>query len=494
MFLFGDGYHGGAGAVAVRKPVHAGAFYPADREELSGMLDKMLSISGQGRRCRGPRAIIVPHAGYAYSGGTAAVAYKELAGSGVRRVILLAPSHYVHLHGAVLINASYKTPLGLYPLDTAAAGKLKGAGIRIEAASSPFSREHSDEVQIPFLQKVLPDALLVPLVVGDADEGALAGLARAISGIMDQNTVVVVSSDFTHYGPRFGYAPAMGGAVRDGIRALDDGAIHNIIRGDQAGFDRFIDDTGATVCGAGPIRLLLAIFEKTGFRNEGRLLKYSTSGEQTGDWQNSVSYAAILFESEGAGDDQAETVYVDAAGKKTLLALARHVLERFVKDKVSRFGDKELAAFDVGDQLRQKLGVFVTLKKHGELRGCIGHVLGERPVFQGVIENTINAAAHDPRFDRVTPAELDDIDMEISIMSPLAKISADQVKVGRDGLVLRLGGNSGLLLPQVPVEWKWDRKTYLEHLSMKAGLPRDAYKNPRAELLGFTAQVLGERE
>lgn len=184
---------------------------------------------------------------------------------------------------------------------------------------------------------------------------------------------------------------------------------------------------------------------------------------------------------------------VNAAEEQTLLKLARFVLENFITRGSTDFPDSKLADFQLTQGLRQKLGVFVTLKEYGDLRGCIGNIVGIRPLYQGVIENAQNAAAHDPRFDPVTPDELDQIEIEISVMSPLEPVkSLDEILVGRDGLVLKKGFHSGVFLPQVPVEWNWDKTTYLEQLGLKAGLTRDAYKDPQTELLRFSAQVFGE--
>lgn len=190
-----------------------------------------------------------------------------------------------------------------------------------------------------------------------------------------------------------------------------------------------------------------------------------------------------------------EPKYLNPEEEQTLLKLARFALENFVVKGITDFPDSKLTEFQLTPALRQKLGVFVTLQEHGSLRGCIGNIIGIRPLYQGVIENAQNAAAHDPRFDKVIPDELEHIEIEISVMSPLEPVkSLDEILVGRDGLVLKRGFHSGVFLPQVPVEWNWDKTTYLEQLGLKAGLSRNAYQDPQTELLKFTAQVFGETE
>ncbi|MCL6591475.1 MAG: AmmeMemoRadiSam system protein B [Firmicutes bacterium] len=495
-----------------RRPAQAGRFYPADPVGLGHRLDQMLAQAKSGLNGL-PRAIIVPHAGYEYSGPVAAAAYSVFQklpeqSAAITRVILLAPSHYAYLRGAVVNEAPYQTPLGVYPIDTGAIealGRQKFPRIENDAASS---QEHSDEVQIPFLQKVLPHARLVPLIIGELDAQSAESIARALSAIIDAQTVIVASSDFTHYGPRFNYAPRFPKDTRTGIAGLDRGAIDCILRTSPSEFTNYLDRTGATICGRNPITVLLKIFELNHWpKSDATLLKYLTSGDVTGDWGHSVSYAAIALgtlsstraaASETAASDASDTnttKYLSPQEEKTALKLARFVLQNYIENKISDFSGAKLAGIQLTEAFDRELGVFVTLKKHGNLRGCIGYINGVMPLYQGIIENTKNAAAKDPRFPRVTPAELPELAIEISVMTPLEKVgSIDEIVIGRDGLVLRNGPYSGVFLPQVPVEWHWDLTTYLEQLGLKAGLNRQAYQDPKTELYRFSAQVFGEEQ
>jgi len=478
----------------IREPAHAGAFYPAPKDELSRQLDGFLTEAGRAGGAT-PRAVVVPHAGYVFSGAAAAFAYRMLEGKGsqVERVILLAPSHYAGFSGVVVNDRTYRTPLGAYRTDSEAIAKLKKSVFPASESDIASTREHADEVQVPFLQKVLPKAKLVPLVVGELDQAGIEEVARALATIVDDRTVIVVSSDFTHYGPNYGYEPHFKGGVRRGIAGLDQGAIELIAAGDAAGFAGYLEKTGDTICGRNPILVALKLFEVQGWKARGRLLRYATSGSLTGDWTNSVSYAAIALGSLGGEAALEGEKYLSREEEGKLLKLARHVLEKFVRDGVSSFPEGDLDGFGLTPTLRKDFGVFVTLNKSGNLRGCIGHITPEEALYQGVIENTMNAAARDPRFPPVTPEELKEITMEISVMSPLRKVgSLGEIKVGRDGLVLVCGSNSGVFLPQVPVEWNWDKTAYLENLGEKAGLDRGAYKRKDAVLFRFTAQVFGE--
>jgi hypothetical protein len=279
-----------------REATNAGTFYPADRGELDRMITGFLS-SAVAPGNRRPRAVVVPHAGYAYSGPTAAHAYKAIQGGagGIRRVVLIAPSHYAGFEGVVVNARTYQTPLGSCPSDTEAIGKLKGLAFPFTSNATAEVREHADEVQVPFIQKALPGAMLVPVLVGVISETDMDAAARAVSSVVDDGTVIVVSSDFTHYGPRFGYVPSFAADTRSGIYELDRKAIDLIVGRDVAGFTAYLERTRATICGRDPIRLLMKVLALKGWKAGGELLHYVTSGDLTGDFGNSVSYAAIAL-------------------------------------------------------------------------------------------------------------------------------------------------------------------------------------------------------
>jgi len=483
-----------ARAVPAREPAHAGAFYDSDPRALRAFITEALDRVPPATSPP-PQAIVVPHAGYQFSGRTAARAYRLLPGPGnkIRRVILMATTHYAGFRGVIVNRRDYVTPLGTCRLDEEGVKAIIDAGLPLAANETAGTREHSDEVQVPFIQVVLPGAKLVPLIVGELSLEEMEQAAAAIAGGVDDFTVLVASSDFTHWGERFGYTPALRPDARAGLKRLDMGAAEHIVAGDTRGFLEYCEETGATICGRNPIALMLEVLARTGWEKPGKVLDYTTSGDLTGDFSGTVSYCAIAMGRMGkAGIPEGEK-YLTPEEEKTLLRLARHVLTTFVKQGVENYPDRDLSGFAITQGLKQPLGVFVTLNKSGQLRGCIGHIVPRLPLYVGVIENAINAAARDPRFDRVTTAELKDIHIEISVMSPLMKVGKpEEIVVGRDGVVLTNGPYTGVFLPQVPVEWKWDRKTYLEQLGLKAGLDAEAWKRPNTELLRFTAQVFGE--
>jgi AmmeMemoRadiSam system protein A len=188
-----------------------------------------------------------------------------------------------------------------------------------------------------------------------------------------------------------------------------------------------------------------------------------------------------------------ETQFLTSGEEQTLLRVARLTLEKWIIEKKYP-SDKDLESFQISSALEQKTGVFVSIHKLGELRGCIGYVTGTTSILQSVIENTMNAATKDPRFPPVVPEELDIVDLEISVMTPLAEVKdIETIEVGKDGLVVERGFHKGLLLPQVAKEWGWDRYEFLEQTCRKAGLPGDAYQKKETKIWRFSAQVFGEK-
>ena len=282
--------------MSVLEPAVAGSWYPARRDELASLVDRLIDEAGQ--RVRPPRgsasAVIAPHAGYAYSGAVAASAFSTLAARRPSRAILLGPSHHFGFSGAAIPDAAVaqRTPLGEMPLDLATLARLREAPA-FRADDRVFEPEHALEAEVPFLQRLFgPDLPLVPVILGggvSAEE--VERIAAALAPIVDDDTIVVVSSDFTHYGPRFSYVPFVED-VPERLRTLDLSAISEIARGDAAGFTKVVAATGATICGRRAIDVLLRL--PIG-RGGGSLLEYDTSGRMTGSWDHSVSYASVAF-------------------------------------------------------------------------------------------------------------------------------------------------------------------------------------------------------
>jgi AmmeMemoRadiSam system protein B len=284
-------------AVEIHSSNLAGSWYPADPEELRADIERFL---GEERRADPAlRAILVPHAGYRYSGKTAGAAFARVGRARWHRAVVVAPSHYHAFAGAAVFpGTGFATPLGVVRIDRHATRMLT-AYDRFTAMAKPYAREHSLEIELPFLQVVDPSIELVPVLVGTADDPAeLAALAPGLGALDDGETLFVVSSDFTHYGAQFGYLPfSPDGAdyVSAALRRLDFGAIDPICAGDADGFEHYVQATGITVCGRGPIMAFLQLCAR---RLTGEVAAYSTSLDVTGDYEHSVSYASLVFRPE----------------------------------------------------------------------------------------------------------------------------------------------------------------------------------------------------
>ena len=453
----------------VRAPAVAGLFYPGDAAALSKTLDSLLANAPEHFIPR-LKALVCPHAGYEFSGQTAAIAYKLLAGRDVQTVVVMGPSHYAWFTNACIPNAdAYQTPLGLVPISPKAKGLASVAPFVLEPQcpvqrpqwwrqapkpapeaghDTPETWEHSVEVQVPFLQKVLKNFKLLPIVIGEADP---AQVANGLAGMIDDQTIVVASSDLSHYHT---YAAAKG---------LDDRCVKAICDLDI--------DTMATqeACGKTPILALLHLARQKGWKAQ--LLDYRNSGDVTGDKDRVVGYTAVAFYAPAPEN-------LAAAERKFLLDLARKTLT-----SVTAGGSlPEVAAKDVPPKLTEQKACFVTLTKSGALRGCIGHLMAIEPLHQAVAENARNAALRDPRFSPVGPDELDQIKIEISVLTdpqPLPFNSPDdllsKLHPNEDGVLLHIGPRTATFLPQVWAQIP-DKVEFLNHLSQKAGCEPSAWR------------------
>lgn len=469
----------------VRPAYCAGNWYPGDRETLAREVDRLLAAAPAVRISGKPIALISPHAGYRYSAPVAAAAYATLRGHAYQRVIVLAFSHrYAGSYSGVDVPrelTAYATPLGQVPIDREACGRL--------LAATPFSAhpdidrgEHSLELQLPFLQRVLGEFKLVPLLVGQLSDAECTAAARTLLPLLDEQTLLVASSDFTHFGPGFRYQPFRDN-VAENLRKLAEQAAAPLRRCDYDGFVAHLESTGDTICGRGPIRLLLRALSMQGGA-DGARAAFDTSGRITGDWRTSVTYQSFVY--------VRRPQRLSPADRTAALRLARQTVTAFLD------GGKrpDLDAEQLPAALRADGACFVTLENHGRLRGCIGNMEARGPLYQAIVNNAI-AACQDFRFinNPITRDELDELTIEISYLTPMCRVrDPNEIVVGRHGLLISLGRRRGVLLPQVAYERGWTRRQFLAETCRKAGLPPDAWQRPEAEIYSFEAEVFGEPE
>jgi len=447
--------------VSGKEPVVAGSFYPADKESLQKILQEFLS---KVTRVKSPERIIAlvsPHAGYIYSGQVAASGYKQLEGKDINKVILIGPSHHKGFNGAsVYTKGFFKTPLGDVRINEKLAEDLLNEEADVKFFPEAFEKEHSLEVQLPFLQTVLKDFTIIPILVGSPSRKTFSHLTSKISEILDEKTIIIASTDLSHY-HNYEKAKEMDSKVISAIERLSLKDAENLLKTGEGEF-----------CGGYSLIIALEAARMAG-ANIGATFKYANSGDVTGDKERVVGYASIGLFKEPLTDEE----------KKELIALARDAIREYVTK--NQIIDKEIK----NPKFKTDGAVFVTIKEKGQLRGCIGHIQPYMPLYKSVIENAISAATEDPRFMPITKDELKDLDIEITILSPLLPVrNVNNIIIGKHGLVIRKYNHSGILLPQVPVEFGWDRETFLKQICYKAGLPSDSWKD--AELYYFTAEII----
>jgi AmmeMemoRadiSam system protein B/AmmeMemoRadiSam system protein A len=491
VFLVACGEQALSEGQKVRPPAVAGQFYPADPKALATTVDGFLARAAVEQPSGTVLALISPHAGYEFSGQVAAYSYSLLKGRKIERVVVITPCHVdAFPYSSVYGGDAYATPLGNIPVDKEFGKRLAALSSLIQVSSRGHGEvqgrsEHSLEVQLPFLQRVLGQFKLVPIVMGEQGYEASRALGVSLAKLLqggkqgppaELDTVIVASSDLSHYHP-YDEAVRLDHAT---LTALEEYDYFNM----SQNFERRIWEA----CGGGPIVAAMIAAERLG-ANQAKILKYANSGDVTGDKSQVVGYgAAALVAEKPAPKQKAATFSLSRPEKDELLKIAKRSVETAVKER-KRY---EVTA-PASEALLQDRGAFVTLKEKGQLRGCIGYIAPMKALYLTVRDVAAAAAVEDPRFQRVSVAELGQLEYEISVLSPLRRVTdIKQIRVGQHGLVIRKGDYEGLLLPQVPTEQGWDRKTFLEQTCAKAGLPPQTWQDEDADLFMFSALVFGE--
>ena len=482
----------GSGKMNIKSTI-AGSWYPSTEQAIRALAEgwEKSSARDEAQPPADPNLLVMPHAGWSYSGEIAWRAARLVRGAKFRRVVILAPSHRAWIENRLVVPAadSVSTPLGEIKIDREWLDRL--------ALLAPVARddrihlaEHSAQIEFPLLQLALGGGFSVaPLVMGAFGEEQMAMCARALARLMDRETLLVVSSDFTHYGDDFSYAPygTKGGEdVRSRAAAVDLEAFSLLAKRDADGFAAFVKRTGATICGRVPLELALrASTQGTALSR----LRYATSGDADRDFTRFVCYLSAAGRVEW---DEARDEVLDAGARAFLLRLARRSLTGAVRDG-RRLSRGEVTA-DAPKATLAKMGAFVTLNDRatGALRGCIGEILPVRPLVEAVAARAVDAALHDPRFMPVSEGELGRLRVEVSALTPPRPVASwRDIVLGRDGMTLEKGGAFAVFLPQVAPEQGWDLPTTLAHLSLKAGLPSDGWREG-AKFETFRAEVFHE--
>jgi AmmeMemoRadiSam system protein B/AmmeMemoRadiSam system protein A len=441
---------------------------------VDGFLEAVEPVDGE------PIAIIVPHASYVYSGPVAAYGFKQLEAGELDVAVIIAADHQMPLSAPISVwsEGGFETPLGVVPVDVELAAALVAADPRITFDPGSHQGEHPIEIELPFLQRVCPDCRIVPVLMGTDGEETVEALTEALLSVLPGRRVVVIaSSDLSHY-PSYIDARAVDGATLASIETNDPSRVRETI---DSLMEADFSNLATCACGEGPILVAMRVAQGLG-ANTVSVLRYANSGDAPyGDRERVVGYGAVMFWRYDPPD-------LTQARQEELLRLARTTVAEYLKTGY-------ISDYETEDPvLTRRAGAFVTLKKGDELRGCIGHLFADKPLYRRVQEMAVAAATADPRFPPLTTEELEEVSVEVSVLSPLRRVTdTQQIQVGTHGLVILQSGQQGVLLPQVPVDEGWDLGEYLENLCLKAGLMHNCWAD-RPTLYAFTAVVFGEVE
>ena len=480
----------------VREPAVAGKFYPESAAQLKLAIEKFLQDAVPAK-VKKPLAIIVPHAGYIYSGQICADGFKQVSHQQYDVVVVLGTNHTsLDLHGAALYPGdSFRTPLGTVPVDKNIISALvKESPTDCLLNKAPHVSEHSIEVIVPFIQVVFPKAKIVPIIVAAEDMNILTRFSQALARVLkNRNALIVASSDLSHY-PSRDQANIVDQQVLRAIAKLDPAELRRTV---QKNMNKNIPNLSTCACGEDPIIVAMLAAGYLG-AVRGEVVSYANSGDVSiGERSRVVGYGAVVLAADGdvkAVDLPAKQTpasdfsILTPDDKKFLLTLARETISRALTTRTTPL------ARNFSVNLQQPRGVFVTLKKKGELRGCIGHMIADEPLGKLVGTTALQSAFNDRRFRPLTADELRDIEIEISVLTPMQKVAgASDILIGRDGVLLNKEGRSAVFLPQVATEQGWSREEMLQHLCRKAGLDSDCWKKD-AQFSTFQALVFSESE
>jgi len=472
----------------VRQPAVAGSFYPGNMQDLSTQLNHLFSQVDDKTVDDNIAAIIVPHAGYVFSGEVAASAYAKInPNKSFSKVFVIGTSHRTILNGASIYNkGDYKTPLGIVEVDTELANRLIQENRIIKYVPTAHETEHSLEVQLPFLQHRLKKPFrIVPIIIGTRSAENCKKLAEILKPHFIPDNLFVISSDFSHY-PSYNDAVKYDSETGSAVKSNSSSEFLKTIISTEK---KNIPGLSTSCCGWSSVFTLLEITSAQ--KNiQVQHIKYLNSGDSPyGDKVNVVGYHSFIF-TRAKENQAAKDFFLTPEDKKILLKIARKSIENTLENNsLSKIDENTLS-----ENLKKKCGAFVTLNKNDHLRGCIGRFMPDEPLYKVVQKMAVAAAIHDTRFSPVVKDELKSIEIEISVITPLKQIySIDEFKLGEHGIYIAKGNRNGTYLPKVAESTKWSKEEFLGHCARdKAGIGWNGWKE--ANLYTYEALVFDEKE
>ncbi|GAB1451563.1 AmmeMemoRadiSam system protein B [Draconibacterium sp.] len=464
-----------------REPQFAGQFYPENRKELTNQLtdffEEAKTLSKNYAQNQIPQVLIVPHAGYVFSGQVAATAFQQIPENPkYKRVFVLASSHRYSFNAAAVSFSNYETPLGEIKVDTQLSTELINASEFFVEHNEAHKNEHSLEVQLPFLQhKLGNNFLLVPIILGTHDTETCKKIAAALKPWFTPENLWIISTDFSHY-PEYNNARMVDELTATAICSNQTEKLLKVLKENK----KFkIDNLATSLCGWTSVLTLLNLtenkdynFEKIYYQNSGDSKKYGGKNRVVGYWAITAYKRINKFS-------------ISEEEKMELLKKARTSISTFVVT-----GEKgDLIPPETPGILDEIMGAFVSIYVNGKLRGCIGG-FAKKKTLNNIVQEMAVSASHDRRFDAVKPGELDKMELEISVLSPLKKIdSVDEIELGKHGIYIKQGNNSGTFLPQVATKTGWNLEEFLGHCSRdKADLGWEDWKT--ADMFVYEAIIL----
>jgi len=457
----------------------SGSWYPADKKTLQDQIDYFFDSVNPPLIEDKPIAIIAPHAGILYSGRTAAYGFKAVKDKGIDTVVVVGFSHRKDYDGiAVFDQAGFKTPLGTLYSDKDLAKEIINAHDKIYPLLLAFDKENSVELILPFIQASFKKPKVLLLAIGRQSLENSKILGESLYKVLKEkeNFLIVASTDFSHYLAK-NEAEKIDSETLDLILSMEPETLYKTCYQQNR------------MCGTAAVVSTIIAAKKLG-ANKSYLLRQATSAESGSSRYKVVGYASVLFANADLNSKKEKNMAKSLSKdqKDILLKIARNTVALYVSEG-------EVFNPQVDDpELKQVQGVFVTLHKDGRLRGCIGSIIGDKPLYLGVRDMAISSATQDPRFSKVTKDELDKIDIEISVLTPLRKIfDPEEIMVGTHGVLVRKGFRSGVYLPQVAIETNWTRDQFMDSLCAdKARIDRDAWRKGECDIFIFSAEVFGE--